>query len=154
MGHRGPAPKPTVIRKLEGNRSKRPLPENEPEPDAVKAIAAPLHLSDLAAEVYVQTAAIMRSYDLLTVADLQPLELFADSYSQWIEAVQNRNELKAEGEDYSGAAKMCRELASDCNRWFKVLGLGPAYRVGLVTNFGLGGGADISDPVALKICGS
>jgi phage terminase small subunit len=31
MGLRGPAPTPTVIRKLNGNPSRRPFPENEPQ---------------------------------------------------------------------------------------------------------------------------
>lgn len=31
MGLRGPAPKPTAVRIFEGNRSRRPLPQNEPQ---------------------------------------------------------------------------------------------------------------------------
>jgi phage terminase small subunit len=31
MGQRGPAPKPTALRRLEGNLARRPLPENEPK---------------------------------------------------------------------------------------------------------------------------
>lgn len=32
MGRRGPPPKPTALRVLGGNASKRPLPQNEPKP--------------------------------------------------------------------------------------------------------------------------
>lgn len=155
MGRRGPPPKPTAIRKLEGNREHRPMPENEPEPEQLASLPEPPdHLCERAQQIFSDTAAVLQSYDLLTVADVHPIEMFADCYAQWIEAVELRQSLRAEGEDGSGAAKLCRELSTDCNRWFRVLGLGPAYRVGLVTNFGLGGSkADIADPVALRICG-
>jgi P27 family predicted phage terminase small subunit len=33
MGLRGPAPKPTALRRIEGNPARRPLPKNEPQYD-------------------------------------------------------------------------------------------------------------------------
>jgi P27 family predicted phage terminase small subunit len=38
MGQRGPAPKPTAIRVLEGNPSGRPIPEDEPQLPALEHI--------------------------------------------------------------------------------------------------------------------
>ena len=41
----GPPPKPTKLKLLAGNPGKRPLNENEPEPEAV-APSVPAHLDD------------------------------------------------------------------------------------------------------------
>jgi len=47
MGLRGPAPKPTSLVVLEGNRGKRSLNGNEPRPRAVKP-KCPAYLDDYA----------------------------------------------------------------------------------------------------------
>ena len=103
---------------------------------------------------------ILRDEDLLTVADLYPLEMFCDQYSEWLEAVKLRNAkprvveiCNKDGDAIntfeSPESRLCRNLAADCNRWFKVLGLGPAYRVGLSVNSG--GSDEIEDPIAAAI---
>lgn len=40
MGRRGPPPKPTKLRVLEGNRGKRPLNKREPQPPALRDLTS------------------------------------------------------------------------------------------------------------------
>jgi P27 family predicted phage terminase small subunit len=162
MGQRGPLPKPTATRAREGNPRRRPLPTNEPTPPLVAAKKLPTppdHLDALGQKVFTTLARILTDADLLTVADIMPLEMLADSYSQWIAALALRKkagvivEVFKDGEVIntfeSPESKLCRNLAADCNRWFKVLGLGPAYRVGLRTS--MDAGDEIDDPLAAAI---
>lgn len=163
MGRRGPPPKPTATRRREGNPRNRPLPKDEPEPKAVEKLPeAPDHLNELGKKTFRHLAKVLKDCDLLTVADLYPLEMFCDQYSQWVAALKLRSEkgciieiTNDEGvlvNTYeTPESKLCRALAADCNRWFKVLGLGPAYRVGLRTNSD--GSDSIEDPVAASIAG-
>ena len=46
---RGPPPKPTYLRILEGNPSKRPLNRNEPQPPPVETLDPPDYLGGHAA---------------------------------------------------------------------------------------------------------
>lgn len=48
MGARGPQPKPTKLKQLEGNPGKRKLPENEVQP--IGGLARPSHVTGQAAE--------------------------------------------------------------------------------------------------------
>lgn len=161
MGRRGPLPKPTATRKREGNPANRKLPQNEPEPAKVEQLPEPPDYLDAnGANAWRNLCKILKDADLLTVADLYPLEMFCDQYSEWLRAVQARNKVgrileihNEEGDIVNSyeapESKLARQLANDCNKWFKVLGLGPAYRVGLQKNSD--GSESIEDPLAAAI---
>ena len=160
MGERGPLPKPTATRAREGNPRRRPLPKDEPQPVQLKTLPiAPDHLDPVAQRIFTTLVKILSDADLLTVADVMPVEMLSDSYSQWLAALKLRStagpivEIIKDGQVIntfeSPESKLCRNLAADCNRWFKVLGLGPAYRVGLRIN--TDGGDEIDDPLAAAI---
>jgi P27 family predicted phage terminase small subunit len=129
-----------------------------------KIPAPPEFLSKEAQRVFTRICEILATADLLTVADLMPVEMLADSYTQWIQAIKLRNasgtitEVTKSDEDgdvvyqqkyESAESKLARAHMAECNRWFKVLGFGPAYRVGLRTN--ADGGDEIEDPLAASI---
>lgn len=165
MGRRGPLPKPTATREREGNPRRHPLPKDEPKPASVNKLPEPPEfLSKEAKRVFSAICKVLADADLLTVADLMPVEMLADSYTQWIGAIKLRNEagviFEASKVDEDGEvtmlqkyespeSKLCRAHMAECNRWFKVLGFGPAYRVGLRVN--ADGGDDIDDPLAAAI---
>jgi len=163
MGQRGPLPKPTSARAREGNPRRRPLPTDEPSPAEIaidRLPPPPDHLTADAKQVFSALAKLLSDSKLLTVADVLPIELLADCYTQWIKALKIRAEagvitqmLNRDGEVIgsceSAESKLCRSLAADCNRWFKVLGLGPAYRVGL--RMTTDGADEIEDPLAASI---
>jgi phage terminase small subunit len=97
MGLRGPPPKPTRIRVLEGNRSRRPLPANEPQypagtPDRPSGMTAggrkiwDTLVSEMAA------SGVLRPVDALALAQLCEDQAMLDSLRR-------------------GMAEMTRELA-------------------------------------------
>ena len=162
MGRRGPLPKPTAQRKIEGNPRRRPMPINEPAPaKAPELPPAPGHLSPLAQTVWRTIGQALFDADLLTLADYHALEMYCAAYSAWRQMLAEINEVGyvAEFTNDDGSPKyssptvqasLMLKFSGECNRWAKVLGLGPAYRVGLVTN-AAGDPAEISDPFAASI---
>lgn len=81
MGRRGPSPKPTVLRLLEGNRSKRPINAAEPKPTE-GAPAMPSDLDAYARRVWRQTVPELRALGLLTVVDGHSLAAYCRACSQ------------------------------------------------------------------------
>ena len=74
MGDRGPAPKPTAIKKLEGNPGKRPLPKHEPEfPSGAQC---PDWLPVDAKTEWARVAPILERIRLLTQGDIAALSAY------------------------------------------------------------------------------
>ena len=69
---RGRKPKPTALKKLEGNPGKRPLNELEPVPPTV-ALRCPNYLLPEARKEWKRLAPILMGMGLLTAADAVPL---------------------------------------------------------------------------------
>lgn len=80
MGARGPAPKATNMRILEGNPSRRPLNTDEPQP-ATGAVC-PGWMGDGAREVWEEVAPVLEECGILTKAD-------AVMFAAWCDAVAN-----------------------------------------------------------------
>jgi phage terminase small subunit len=104
MGLRGPAPKPTALRKFEGNPSKRPLPQNEPQyPPGTPA--KPKKISRAASPVWdelveqMAPAAILRRVDRNALWQLAEDEaILASAYEGiWSMAAAIKREAKAQG---------------------------------------------------------
>ncbi len=76
MGKRGPAPKPTNIRILEGNLSKRPFNSREPEPQPGEP-ALPVHLDAKARRIWRQLVPLLLNMRVLTEADGEALGTLA-----------------------------------------------------------------------------
>lgn len=68
MGLRGPAPKPSAIQKLEGNRSRRPINEREPIPGPGEP-QIPAHLDALAKKEWRRLVPMLQRMRVLTEAD-------------------------------------------------------------------------------------
>lgn len=82
MGRRGPPPKPTKLRLVEGNPSKRPINTREPKPPRTLAVC-PEWLSDEAKKAWKRMAPMLRKMGLLTQADVDALAGYCQSYSRW-----------------------------------------------------------------------
>ena len=85
---RGPRPRPTHLRLLQGNPSKRPINRNEPKPPVLATVPAPpahLHSLDARAE-WERLAPGLHVMGLLTEFDLMPLSAYCQAYARWLQA--------------------------------------------------------------------
>jgi P27 family predicted phage terminase small subunit len=64
--------KPTEQKRIEGNRGKRGLGRNEPDPDYLDDMTPPAWLPDAAKAVWAEYAPKMRKAKVLTVIDVEP----------------------------------------------------------------------------------
>ena len=87
MGRRGPAPKPTRLRIIEGNPSRRPLNHDEPKPKPI-APKCPAWLDKEAKREWKRVAPELEALGLLTVVDGATLAGYCQAYSRWLQAEQ------------------------------------------------------------------
>ena len=80
MGLRGPAPKPTAIKRLEGNPGKRKLNETEPKP-TMGVPECPDYLDDVAKKEWGRLTTILTAMKVLTEADYIALANLCQAYS-------------------------------------------------------------------------
>jgi len=85
MGRRGPPPKPTHIRLLDGNPGKRPLNRREPRPRS-DTPRCPAWLLGEAKKVWKRMVNVLRGMGVLTVADGEALAAFCQVYVRWRQA--------------------------------------------------------------------
>ncbi|KAF1084849.1 Phage terminase, small subunit [Sporotomaculum syntrophicum] len=85
MGARGPAPKPTHLKVLEGNPGRRPLNKNEPKPKPV-APKCPAWLDKEAKHEWKRVAPELEKLGLLTIVDGTALAAYCQAYSRWVAA--------------------------------------------------------------------
>ena len=90
MGFRGPAPKPTAIKKIQGNPGKRPLNENEPqlEPGIPEC---PDHLDETAQKEWARVSRLLVAMKVLTEADYIALGNLCQAYSTMVAAQRQLN---------------------------------------------------------------
>jgi hypothetical protein len=106
MGLRGPAPKPTAVRRIEGNPSRRPFPKNEPQyalalPSKPRKMSAPARVvwDELVSEM--AAASVLRRVDARALWQLCEDEaILSSAYSGlWKMARAIKGEAKAQGKD-------------------------------------------------------
>lgn len=85
MGRRGPPPKPTRLRILNGNASKRPLNTREPQPK-IGTPHCPEWLSDDARKVWKRLVPLLRDMGVLTLADADAVAMYCSTYVEWRKA--------------------------------------------------------------------
>jgi P27 family predicted phage terminase small subunit len=81
----GPPPKPTALRMLEGNPSRRPLNDAEPKPKA-QAPKCPAWLHVDAKREWRRLAPKLEALGLLTEVDGTALAAYCQAYARWKEA--------------------------------------------------------------------
>ena len=96
MGKRGPAPKPTKLKLLQGNPGKRKINKLEPKP-AVEAELPkpPAFLSRYAKTEWKRIVPELFQLGLLTKVDYMALAAYCQNYHRWIEA---EKKIRATGE--------------------------------------------------------
>lgn len=86
----GPAPKPTHLRLLQGNLSKRPINKKEPKPRAA-APTPPSFLKKEALEEWNRLAPELEGMGLLTIVDGTALAAYCQVYHRWLQAERKIN---------------------------------------------------------------
>lgn len=85
MATRGRKPKPTSLKVLEGNPGKRPLNDQEPQPEK-KAPKCPTWLEPEAKKEWRRVSKILENLGILTEIDLTAFAGYCQAYARWKEA--------------------------------------------------------------------
>lgn len=80
----GRKPKPTALRKAQGNPGHRPLNKNEPQPTGIPK--CPPHLDAAAKREWKRIGAELIALGLLTSVDRAALAAYCASWSRWVHA--------------------------------------------------------------------
>ena len=84
---RGRPPKPSAIKKAEGNRGKRPENKNEPKPSTFGRVPpAPPFLCDDGRAEWDRVAHQLSELGLLTELDISTLAAYCNAFGRWITA--------------------------------------------------------------------
>ena len=136
--------KPTLIRLLEGNRGKRPIPQNEAKvPPSMPQ--PPEWLDDVARAEWNRVAPTLYQVGLLTALDLGALTAYVTAWSRYVKAEEALAALAAEEEDHGGLVAttangnavqhvlvgVARRASADVVRTAAAFGMTPASRAGV-----------------------
>jgi len=91
---RGRKPKPSAIKKLEGNPGKRAVNKREPKP-AIEIPACPTHLTGDARQEWNRITKELQAMGLIALADRSVLAAYCTAYADYVKAVKK---LKTQGE--------------------------------------------------------
>lgn len=131
--HPGRRPKPTAIRRAEGNPGKRAWNHEEPvPPDALPR--CPPHLSPVARNEWRRLAGTLHGMGVLTVIDRAALAAYCQAWARWVEAEEKLKETPVLFKTPSGYIQQSPWLAIAnkqlelMGRYMIELGLTPASR--------------------------
>jgi P27 family predicted phage terminase small subunit len=134
MGKRGPAPKPTNLRVLHGDRPDR-INRNEPLPTG--EVEMPPFLSDPAAAVWQRLAPDLEHKGLLTAWDVDSFAVLCDAVAQYQAAsklvaqsgvlIKGRKDAVVK----NPAMQLVRDSAQTIRAYAQEFGLTPSARTGL-----------------------
>ncbi len=164
MGIRGPQPKPTALKMLNGNPGNRPLNHAEPKPTPITEVSAPTHFSNDQKLIWGAITKELARLGLLTVLDLEGLSRWVDylfEYRTALRELQGRLLITYyEGEGENRKVKYIQQnpyLAIKNNAADKLLkleqqfGMSPAARarmIAMLDGWKGGGDGDDKDPYA------
>jgi P27 family predicted phage terminase small subunit len=134
MGQRGPAPKPTALRVLHGDKQSRinheePMPrEGRPEPPAWMRKDARAHFDEVVDE--------MSAMHLATPADVHAIALYSNTLAEYVQASRRlARGVLVKGRDgglvKNPAAQIVRDHLQMLLRFEREFGLTPSARSGL-----------------------
>ena len=135
MGMRGPAPKPTAVKVLQGNPGKRPLPKGEPRPATADRVpTAPRWLSEEGRAEWKRLAPRLHAVGLLTEVDGTALGLLCEAFAQYVTAktIVDREGMllvSDKGNAYQHpAAGLMTQARGELLKWVREFGMTPSAR--------------------------
>lgn len=120
--------KPTELKRIEGNRGKRSMRKQEPDPAYLDNLAPPAHLDDKVKAVWVSLAPRLRRAKLLTELDVEPLEMLCTFIVEWREAREKSKDAPVSDQSIS-PWKIIQSMAfKQADKMFSKFGMTPADR--------------------------
>jgi P27 family predicted phage terminase small subunit len=130
---RGRKPKPTALKRRDGNPGKRGYNPDEPVlPEGLPD--CPGHLSDLAREEWHRIAATLHGAGVLTTVDRAALAAYCQAWGRWVEAEEKLKDLPAMIRTPSGYVQqnpwlpVANKQLEIMGRYMAELGITPASR--------------------------
>ena len=83
----GPRPMPSRLKIITGNPGKRPLNEEEPQPDALNDFSPPDHIEndELAVRKWDEAVRVLYDMQVMTIADRETLARYCLVWSHWMQ---------------------------------------------------------------------
>ena len=135
----GPPPKPKKLKELEGNPSKRPLNETEPEPD-IDIPDCPDFLQGPAREEWFRITPELKTCGLISRIDRAALTAYCQTWGMYVDACEKLEALRMEGSDvYTSETAngniiqnpiigVINKAALNCHKFLIEFGMTPASR--------------------------
>ncbi len=139
MAKTGRPRKPTAVRALEGNRGNRPLPQNEPKPDAGLP-PKPADLPARASAEWDRLAPMLVQQGLLCVEDLADFTAYCLAWDTMMSAqaqLQSPDDMVNEtghGTSISAWLRIRNQAMGELRRLGHEFGLSPSARAGVQAN--------------------
>lgn len=129
MGRRGPAPKPSALKRMQGTARRDRANPHEPQP-ALASVEAPAWLtSPVAVAEWRRVAAELRHLGLLTVLDVALLGAYCEAFGQWRHAEEATAEADAaDSKLYATVAGIAAKRRAELQRLGAEFGFSPAAR--------------------------
>lgn len=138
MAKVGRKPKPTALKLIEGNPGKRPINDAEPEPEKVFDPAPPQSFNQLEATKWREMTAKLTASRILTVLDLDALEIYCREWVNLQDAIADVNargkllRLNSGGTMWNPSWTQLKHSQSVCRSIMAEFGLTPSSRSSLV----------------------
>lgn len=118
---RGRKPKPTALKRLDGNPGKRPINVREPKPAGGGKPTCPSHLSPTAKSEWKRISGTLHEMGILTTVDRAALAAYCQAYARWVDAEKKLAETPALIKTPSGYVQQSPWL-SVANKQMEIMG--------------------------------
>ena len=134
----GRPPKPTALKLVEGNKGKRALPKNEPDPVYLNDLTPPAWLGPQAAEVWNEIAPRLRRARCLTELDIDALAMGCVAIAQYRQSVRRVGDQLVKAKIIeSEITGQPVETGEHVNPWYIVQSMSYKQANNLFSQFGL-----------------
>ena len=129
--------KPTALKVAEGNRGKRKINHQEPDPDYLDDFTPPKYLSETAKERWSKIVPALRQARLVTKVDIDQLAIGIQSLANWIDAQEHINIERAEKGTMALLGKSSEEKQQQPNPWLIVQSMSAKHWDRIARQFGM-----------------
>lgn len=133
----GPAPKPTRLKVIEGNKGKRQINKQEPDPEYLEDLAPPAWLPAAAQSVWNEIAPHLAKAKLLTHVDVQALAAGCVSVAQYRQAVTKAGEELIRAKHVADEEGHVHSVGEHVNPWLIVQSMSFKQGMMIFSRFGM-----------------